>query len=216
MNSIDGLDGERAASRAVNPDREAGASASPRDNPRYEVRAPRPEEWKRLRVLAAFQFASPGAPVVTYGAEAGLWGGAEPDTHRPMLWRELRYEDDAGHPLGQARKADAVRFDEDLFKYYQTLGRIRGSQAALRRGSVENVLAEEGRRVYAFLRVLDKERVAAAFNLGDKEQTVELALDGEVVRDLIGGRRYRPREGRVSLSLPPLSAAILAADIPGQ
>ena len=180
------------------------------------MRAPRPEEWKRLRLLAAFQFASPGAPVVTYGTEAGLWGAAEPDAFRPMLWRELRYEDDAGHPLGQARKADPVRFDEELFKYYQTLGRIRGAQAALRRGSVENVLADEGRRVYAFVRVLDKERVAAAFNLSEKEQAVELALGGDPVRDLLGGRRYRPREGRVSLSLPPLSAALLAADAQGQ
>lgn len=216
LNSIDGPDGERAASRAVNPDREEGLSASPRDNPRYQVRAPRAEDWKRLRVLAAFQFASPGAPLVTYGTEAGLWGAAEPDAQRPMLWRELRYEDDAAHPLGQARKADPVRFDEELFKYYQTLGRIRGTQAALRRGSVENVLADDGRRVYAFVRVLDKERVAAAFNLSDKEQAVELALGGEPVRDLLGGRRYRPREGRVSLSLPPLSAAILGADAQGQ
>ena len=133
-----------------------------------------------------------------------------------MLWRELRYEDDAGHPLGQTRKADPVRFDEDLFKYYQTLGRIRGAQAALRRGSVETVLADEGRRVYAFLRVLDADRVTVAFNLTEKEQAVDLPLPGEQVKDLLGGRRYRPREGRVSLSLPPLSAVILAVEGQGQ
>ena len=216
LNPIDGPDGERAASRAVNPDREPGASGSPKDNPRYEVRAPRAEEAKRLRLLAAFQFTSPGAPVVSYGTEAGLGGAAEPDAFRPMLWRELRYEDDAGHPLGQTRKADPVHFDEDLFKYYQTLGRIRGAQAALRRGSFETLLAEEGRRVYAFVRVLENERVAVAFNLTEKEQAVDFPLPGEQVRDLVGGRRYRPREGRVAVSLPPLSVAILVAEGPGQ
>ena len=216
LNPIDGPDGERAASRAVNPDREAGASGSPKDNPRYDVRAPRAEEGKRLRLLAAFQFTSSGAPVVSYGTEAGLWGAAEPDAFRPMLWRELRYEDDAGHPLGQTRKADPVRFDEDLFKYYQTLGRIRGAQAALRRGSFETLLADEGRRVYAFVRVLENERVAVAFNLTEKEQAVDFPLPGEQVRDLVGGRRYRPREGRVAVSLPPLSVAILVAEGPGQ
>ena len=216
LNPIDGPDGERAASRASNPDREPGASGSPRDNPHYDVRAPRAEEWKRLRLLAAFQFASPGAPVVSYGTEAGLWGAAEPDALRPMLWRELRYEDDASHPLGQARKADPLRFDEELFKYYQTLGRIRGAQAALRRGSVETVLADEGKRVYAFVRVFENERVAVAFNLTEKEQVVELPLPGEQAKDLLGGRRYRLRDGKVGLSLPPLSAAILAVEGQGQ
>lgn len=212
LNPIDGPDGERAASRAVNPDREAGASSSPKDNPRYDVRAPRLEEWKRLRLLAAFQFVSPGAPVVSYGTETGLWGAAEPDALRPMLWRELRYEDDAGHPLGQTRKADPVRFDEELFKYYQTLGRMRASQPALRRGSTETVLADESRRVYAFLRVLESERVAVAFNLTEKEQALELPLATEQARDLLSGRRYRPREGKVPVSLPPLSAVVLAAE----
>jgi glycosidase len=216
LNPIDGPDGERAASRAVNPDREPGVAGSPKDNPRYDVRAPRPDEWKRLRLLAAFQFVSPGAPVVSYGTETGLWGAADPDALRPMLWRDLRYEDDAGHPLGQARKPDPVRFDEELYKFYQALGRLRGSQPALRRGSFETVLADEGRRVYAFVRILESERVAVAFNLTEKEQALELPLPAEQARDLLSGRRYRSHEGKVTVSLPPLSAVVLAAEGRGQ
>jgi glycosidase len=211
---IDGPDGERAASRAVNPDREAGVSGSPRDNPRYDVRPPRPEETKRLRLLATFQFASSGAPLVTYGAETGLWGAAEPDSLRPMLRRELRYDEDAGHPLGTARKAEAVRFDEELLKHYQALGRVRASQPALRRGSTEAVLADETRRVYAFARVLDDERVVAAFNLTEKEQPLEVAFPVEQAKDLLSGRKLRGRDGKLSLVLPALSAALVAADAP--
>jgi glycosidase len=211
---MDGPDGERAASRAVNPDREIGASASPKDNPRYDVRAPRGDEGKRLRLLAAFQFASAGAPLVTYGTEAGLYGAAEPDNLRPMLWRELRYEDDSGHPAGAARKADPVRFDEELLKYFQALGKARAAQPALRRGTTETVLAEESRRVYAFARVMGDDRVVAVFNLTEKEQPLEVPFAAEQARDLISGRKLRGRDGKVSVVLLPFSAALVAADAP--
>ncbi len=211
---LDGPDGERAASRVVNPDRETGASGSPKDNPRYDVRAPRADEGKRLRLLAVFQFASAGAPLVSYGTETGLFGAAEPDNLRPMLWRELRYEDDAGHPQGAARKADPVRFDEELFKYFQALGKARAGQPALRRGTTETLLADESRRVYAFARVLDDDRVVAAFNLTEKDQPREVAFAAEQARDLVSGRRLRGRDGKLSLVLAPFGAALVAADAP--
>jgi cyclomaltodextrinase / maltogenic alpha-amylase / neopullulanase len=212
LNLLDSHDTDRVASQIVNPDRAYDHDASPKDNPRYEVRAPRAEEQRRLRLLAAFQFAAVGAPIVYYGTEAGMWGADDPDDQKPMLWRDLKYEDEAGHPLGQPRKPDPVRFDEDLYKFYSNLGRMRSAQAALRRGSLEVILADEKRRVYAFQRVLDNERVAAAFNASDKEQAVELPMAVEQVRDWLGGRKYRTREGKVALSLPPLGAVILAPD----
>jgi len=32
------------------------------------------------------------------------------------------------------------------------------------------------------------------------------------VRDLLSNRRWKPREGKTSVTLPPLSAALLAVD----
>jgi glycosidase len=211
---LDGPDGERAASRAVNPDRDIGASANPKDNPRYEVRAPRGDEGKRLRLLATFQFASAGAPLVSYGTETGLFGAAEPDNLRPMLWRELRYEDDVAPPGGVARKADPLRFDEELLKHFQALGKARASQPALRRGTTETVLADEARRVYAFARVLGDDRLVAAFNLTEKEQSLEVPFTAEAARDLVSGRKLRGRDGKLTLVLLPFSAALVAPDAP--
>ena len=141
---------------------------------------------------------------MSYGTETGLFGAAEPDNLRPMLWRDLRYEDDAGHPAGAARKADPVRFDEELLKYFQALGKARAAQPALRRGTTETVLADESRRVYAFARILDDDRVVAAFNLTEKEQALEVPLPGEQARDLISGRKLRGRDGKVSVVLLPV------------
>ncbi len=213
LDAIDGGRGPRVASQIVNPDREEASLASPREDAKYDVRAPRAEDARRLRLLAAFQFASLGAPVLTFGTEAGLWGAADPDSEKPMLWRDLVYEAEATDPLGRPRKADGVRFDDELFKFYQGLGRIRASQAALRRGSLETVLADDARRLFAFVRALETERVTAAFNASDKDVTVDLPAPAAAVRDLLSGRRQRVKDQKVQVTLPPQSAAYLAADV---
>ena len=203
----------RIASRIVNPDRDESVPASPKDDPRYEVRAPRAEEGRRLRLLAAFQFAYLGAPVVTFGDEAGAWGAADPDHDKPMLWKDLVYEAEATDPLGRPRKADVVRFDEELFKAYQSLGKVRASQPALRRGTLETVLADDARRVFAFARVTDAERVVAVFNASDKEATIEVPAPAAAVVDLLSGRRLKAKDLKVRVTLPAQSAAYLAPDV---
>jgi glycosidase len=129
-----------------------------------------------------------------------------------MLWREMRFEDDAGQPSGQARKGDPVRFDEELFAFFQTLGRLRAAQPALRRGTVETLLADESRRLYAFQRVLGEDRVTAAFNLEAREQALEIPLSADQAREALSGRRLRVRDKKLTLTLLPLSAAIVVAE----
>ena len=99
-----------------------------------------------------------------------------------------------------------------LFKFYQALGKVRASQAALRRGSMETVLADDARRVFAFARVLEAERVVAAFNASDREVTVDLPAPGAAVVDLLSGRRLKAKDQKVWVTLPAQSAAYLALD----
>jgi len=213
LSLLDSHDTDRVASQAVNPDRTYDHRVGPMDDPKYDVRAPRGDEGKRVRLAAALQFAWPGAPLVYYGTEAGMWGGDDPDCRKPMLWKELRYEDESAHPLGLKRRRDPVRVDEALLSYYQALGQARAQQPALRRGDVETVLADDARRLYAFVRATEEDRVMAAFNASERQQTVKLPV-GVASRDLLSPRRYKPREGTTSVTLPPLSAVLLAPDRP--
>jgi hypothetical protein len=151
--------------------------------------------------------------VLTFGTEAGLWGAADPDHEKPMLWKDLGYEAEAADPRGRPRKADPVRFDDELQKLYQTLGKIRASQASLRRGSLEPVLADDARHAFAFVRVLDPERVVAAFNASDREVTIDVPAPAAAVVDLLSGRRLRAKDLKVRVTLPAQSAAYLAADV---
>ena len=211
LNVLDSQDTDRLASQAVNPDRAYDHLVGPAEDPKYDVRAPGEEEWRRVRLAAALLFAWPGAPMIYYGTEAGMWGGDDPDCRKPMLWRELRYEDEAAHPLGEKRKADPVRFDEGLFAFFQSLGAARAQRPALRRGAVETVLADDARRVYVFARTTEDDRVVVALNGSDREQAVELPMAG-ASRDLLSARRYKPKDGKTTVVLPPLTPAFLALD----
>jgi glycosidase len=211
MSVLDSGRTDRLASQVVNPDRPYDQKRSPADDPKYDVRAPRVEEWKRLRLLAAFQFAYVGTPLVYYGTEAGMWGADDPDCRKPMVWKELRYQDEGAAPPSLTRHADPVRLDDDLLKYYQLLGRARADAPALRRGSFETVLADDARRLFAFVRV-EEDRVVAAFNAGGRDLTVDLPFAGPAARDLLSARRYRSKDGKVSVVIPAFGAVLLAAD----
>jgi hypothetical protein len=105
-----------------------------------------------------------------------------------------------------------VKFDEELLKLFSALGKARAAYPALRRGALETVVADEARRVYVFARVLDDERVVAAFNVTEKEVSLEVALAGDQAKDLLTGRKLRPRDGKLALVLPPYSAALVTAE----
>jgi glycosidase len=213
MNLLDSHDTDRFASQVVNPDRFYDHQGSPKDEARYDVRAPKADEWRRVRAAAAFQFAYPGAPMVYYGTEAGMWGADDPDARKPMLWSELKYEDEATHPLGGTRPSDPVRFDASLFEYYRTLGGLRAARPALRRGAYETLLADDATRLFVFSRVAEDDRIVAAFNGSDMPQVVDVSAPVPVVRDLLTGKRLTVKDGKVRLTLPPFGAAYVGGEL---
>jgi cyclomaltodextrinase / maltogenic alpha-amylase / neopullulanase len=210
MNLMDSHDTDRVASMIVNPDRLYDHKISWKDDPTYDVRAPRPDELRRLRLVVAFQFAYLGGPSTYYGGETGMWGGDDPDDRKPMVWPELRYESERTHPLSARRPVDRVRFDASLHAYFSKLGRIRASHPALRRGAIESVLVDDSARVYAFRRFVGEDSVVAVFNASDATRTIAVKCGNGVFRDVLGRGRFRAKGGVVRLRLPALGAAYLA------
>ena len=67
----------------------------------------------------------PGAPMVYYGDEAGMWGGDDPDCRKPMVWQDLNYEPEVSHPFNKPRPKDDVSFNQNLFDWYKKIISIR-------------------------------------------------------------------------------------------
>jgi glycosidase len=210
QNLMDSHDVDRLASQIVNPDRWYDHWAAPKDNPNYDVRKPNEAELAKLRLILIIQMTLPGAPMIYYGDEAGMWGGDDPDCRKPMVWPELKYEAEVSHPFGKARPADQVEFNSDLHKFYQRIINIRRAHPALATGSFRNLLVDDQKRVYVFERNNLDEQVLVVINNSERPQAISLRVERQYWIDLVSGNSYVAAEGKLALKIDPRSALILA------
>lgn len=111
---------------------------------------------RRVKQIAAFHLAYPGAPMIYYGSETGLEGEDAEDGRRCMPWDDL---------------------DQEMLTYYKHIISIHRRSRALRLGSYETILLDDGRRLYGFARRCDDEVVLALFNGSDEAIEVDLQQD---------------------------------------
>jgi cyclomaltodextrinase len=113
-----------------------------------------------------------GSPMIYYGDEAGMWGANDPDCRKPMLWKELTYEPETFNPDQTKHDPDEVRFNADLFAWYQKFIGLRAKYPSLRLGDFTTLQVDDANKVYAFSRKYGKEEVIVVFNRGDRKATV--------------------------------------------
>ncbi|MDO8754521.1 MAG: glycoside hydrolase family 13 protein [Anaerolineales bacterium] len=108
-----------------------------------------------LKLAWLFMFTISGAPCLFYGDEIGVDGGHDPECRRAFPW-------------------DESKWDKDLLEYAKACIALRKEHASLRRGQYKRIHAEG--EVMAFMRSYKDENVTVAFNVSDKEKTIELTL----------------------------------------
>jgi alpha-amylase len=141
----------------------------------------------RLRQGLVYLFTMPGTPVLYYGSEIALPGGADPDDRRSMTWSEAPSE---------------TRND------VRALATLRKEMDVLRRGSFVELAARQQELAYG--RVLGATAIVALFN-GDPKSAhtmraplAALGLGGDVsARSLFGpGPDVFQRGGEITVDLP--------------
>jgi cyclomaltodextrinase len=137
MNLMDSHDVDRLASQIVNPDEWYDHRARTGEAPDYSPEAPDSIGRLKQKLVVAMQMTLPGAPMIYYGDEAGMWGGDDPDCRKPMVWPEHIYDDESHHPFNEKRKTNKVYFNEELFEWYKKLINLRKSYPLLSLGTLE-------------------------------------------------------------------------------
>ncbi|MBN1514552.1 MAG: glycoside hydrolase family 13 protein, partial [Phycisphaerae bacterium] len=130
LNLLGSHDTERVASALTDPQRRMSEAAGA--IPRRDLLVPDADAYRRMRLAVVLQYTWPGAPIIYYGDEVGMYGGDDPFCRAPMWW------DRAGNG--------------GLGDLYRRLAVLRQEQPALRTGPVCVLVADDASRVLAFQR----------------------------------------------------------------
>ncbi|MDA0986836.1 MAG: glycoside hydrolase family 13 protein [Bacteroidetes bacterium] len=177
LNTLESHDTDRLSSIVVNPDRWFDHEASVSQKKDYLVRKPNSEEIKKQKLIILFQIICIGAPTLYYGTEVGMWGGDDPDERKPMVWSDLKYENEISHPHNIKREVDEVSVNQELFDYYKKLISIRKNNLSLNLGSFEFIFYDNLKDLMVIERKLNNEVIIIAINNSTEKQYISLMLE---------------------------------------
>jgi glycosidase len=214
QNLMDSHDVDRLSSQIVNPDNWYDHDANPGQNPDYNVRKPNDEELVIQQLIIGIQMTLPGAPMVYYGDEAGMWGGDDPDCRKPMVWQDLNYEPEVSHPFNKPRPKDDVIFNQILFDWYKKLISIRKDNPVLALGDINFFLIDDENEILGYERAFGDDKIIVILNNQNKITDCKLDLNkllpGEnTLQELIEGKEFKSTNGIIELSLEPYQIMIL-------
>jgi glycosidase len=222
MNLFDSHDTDRLGSRIVNPDYYYDKRVSIRDDSNYLVIKPNEEEINTWKLMTVFQMTSLGSPMIYYGSESGMWGGDDPDCRKPMLWKDMNYDDEVFMPDQSKREyPDKNEFNQDLFSHYEKLIQIRNSNEALQIGDFKTLLANDQTGVYVFsrsnLKKVEqyeiKDEVIVVINSGFSPALFDLEVEHkEYYKDVLNENIIEVNDGKIKIEAKPRWGMILVRD----
>jgi glycosidase len=152
---------------------------TPRENRAYRIDRPDDRTRAIQQQILVQQFTYIGAPHIWNGDEVGMWGADDPDERKPMVWSDLRYEDEVASPVGRPRPRNRVVPDTTLLRVYRDLIALRKDhQRLFADGALHWLVTDDRRGVLVYDRVLGLQRAVVAFNVSDAVQEVTVPGDG--------------------------------------
>lgn len=210
MNLVSGHDSPRVLTSLFNKNLYK-YQAKPDDNKNYKIHKPDAETYQTLKLLLAQQYTYIGAPHIWAGDEMGMWGADDPSCRKPLLWKDIKFEDEVAHPLNLERPRDKVVFNYDLFDYYKKLIQIRKDHPVLSHGELKFLVVDDKKDVLVYNRYDQETEVISAFNNSNQTQKIRIpvATSAAYYYDAILNKKHEIKDGFVEVSLAARTAMIL-------
>ncbi len=165
QNLYDSHDTDRLVNMIVNPDRNYDGCNRTQDGCPYDAAKPGPDAYRVMKLMTTFQMTFPGAPMIWYGDEAGMFGADDPTDRKPMLWKDLQPYDNP---------QDFVM--DDVWSHHARLVAIRNTYPALRTGLYQALFTDDANDIFAFTRTRGNDVVAVVINNSDRDQIVDVPV----------------------------------------
>ena len=179
QNLMGSHDTERLASLIFNPDRNYDRDAN-EGNPDYNPGKPGKEVYEKQKLILAFQMTYRGAPMIYYGDEVGMWGADDPHCRKPMVWDDLEYDNEVITKNDGFKKGSGsytIEKNKDLLEFYKKMVQIRNNNKVLQDGDLNFIYSNDEKKSFAFERTLGKEKIIAAFNIGNGEDNFKVPVN---------------------------------------
>jgi len=188
--------------------------ANPREDPGYRIDRPDARTRSIQQLILVQQFTYVGAPHIWNGDEVGMWGADDPDERKPLVWADLRYDDETTHPFGQRRPRNRVAPDTTLYRVYADLIALRKRHLRLFvDGEVHYLATDDARGLFAYERVLGEQHAIVAFNTSDRAETITVRADNGTYRLAFPhGPNLAVTDGALTARLAPRAASIWIRD----
>lgn len=180
------------------------------NNANYDVRKPTAEEITLQKLFVTLQMTYVGAPMIYYGDEVGMWGGNDPDSRKPMIWSDIRYEDEITNADGSQRSPDVVKANLGLKQHYKQMIKLRNEHPALSVGAFKTLLTDDDNGIFAFQREYENEHIWVILNNSEQLQTVSIATSFSSADNLISLNHITSNNRHISLEVAAKSGAVFA------
>lgn len=212
QNLMSSHDTERLSSLVMNPGRRFDHDANT-GNENYNPGKPTMEAYNKQKQIAAFQMLYRGAPMIYYGDEVGMWGADDPHDRKPMVWDDIKYDDEiisGNFGFKKGHGTYTVEQNKDLLEFYKKIIQMRNDNEVLRTGKLNFIYYEINKPVFAFARENEESTIIAYFNLSGNDETAEIPKSyyRDEYTNLISGDKFMP-DGINNIKIPANSFIIL-------
>ena len=183
QNLVDSHDTDRLLSMIVNPDRGYDRDAN-EGNPNYSPAKPEAADYDVQKLIAVFQITYRGAPMIYYGDEIGMWGADDPHDRKPMVWDDLKYDDEVINKESGFKKGFGkytVEQNKEILNYYKRLTHLRKNNIALQKGALNFLYSNDEKQTFIFERKEKDNWFVIAFNLGDATDKISLYFNEQKI-----------------------------------
>lgn len=216
QNLFDSHDANRISSHIVNTGLGSFSDwgfyfgASKATNTAYKTRKPNKKEYDLLKLMVVFQMTYPGAPMIYYGDEIGMWGANDPCCRKPMVWPDINYQPEKFNPDQTIKpQVDSVRPNVDLLNHYKKMIALRNSHKALQTGNYKALIINDEQQLFAFKRQAGSDEIVVIINNSLADQKLAFPYQTKAVfNDALNGGDYKLQKNR-EIIIPAKWARVL-------